>query len=639
MAVTKTTKIIPIILLSAILIGVAFTFESIQYIKPANAQTTGETLFGSTFGCSPGACPTDGEIHRIDLTSGAVTKIIPAPAAPPGSGLKLPEDGAVSPTTGQVYFVEACFRLCDVPMTITGRIVLFNADGTGRTTVLSSTTLQPEGLSFDAAGNLFFNTRSGLDGRVYQIAGGIPGNPPVPVTPVFTTFGEGSLITSKGNLLAVDRDSVGSVAGRVVDFGSSFPTTGSGTTIITGLTDAIGIAEDSAGLIYVVEESIGKIFKYNPDGTGKTLFATGLSDPVFIEFDSKDNLYVAENAAGRVTKIAPDGTKTTIATIANVGGVAIAPLSLAESGGDTGTVCNSTLGQGALIGTMAMPIVVDGDVTIPENASCVIDWAIIHGNVQGEKTPGTVSVRNSIIDDSVQLIGARGNVDISRNEISSNIIVEEQTGGSITVFRNVMPGSDIQVMKNDVDWIRVNRNSLSSGDIQVEENITNEVFGRNSDIGLRVNNNGAQVQNDPDLENPQNILVKKNTVNKGSLDVLNNEVDANIQVEGNVGKLKVRVEDNSFFSDPTEKPGDLKVSENDSEGNIEVIDNGGSNPQHIQVEKNTADVDENLDGGVEVTGNTAEEKIQCKENTPEPISASGNEAPPTDTAGLEGQCA
>ena len=316
---TRTIKIIPIIFLSAILIGVAFTSLSIQDIKPANAQVAGETLFVSTFGCPPpGFCSTDGEIHSIVLTSGVVTKIL--------SGLNLPEDGAVSPTTGQVYFVEACFRLCDVAQTITGKIIRFNADGSGLTTVLSSTTLQPEGLSFDAAGNLFFNTRSGLDGAVYQIAGGNPANAPVAATPIFTTFGEGSLITSKGNLLAVDRVSVGSVAGRVVDFGSSFPTTGSGTTIITGLTNAIGIAEDSAGLIYVAEQSIGKIFKYNPDGTGKTLFATGLGDPIFIEFDSKDNLYVAENSAGQVTKIAPDGTKTIIATIPNVAGLAITQL-------------------------------------------------------------------------------------------------------------------------------------------------------------------------------------------------------------------------------------------------------------------------------------------------------------------------
>jgi len=162
---TKTTKIIPIIFLNAILIGLVFTAVSIQDIKPANAQIAGETLFVSTFDCvlpPPTACLAPSDIFAIDLISGVVT-----PFPLPVGGLQLPEDGAVSPTTGQVYFTENCsLVLCGTDATsglpILGRINLFNTDGSGFTNVLSSDTLKPEGLSFDAAGNLYFNTRAVL---------------------------------------------------------------------------------------------------------------------------------------------------------------------------------------------------------------------------------------------------------------------------------------------------------------------------------------------------------------------------------------------------------------------------------------------------------------------------------------------
>ena len=69
----------------------------------------------------------------------------------------------------------------------------------------------PEGLSFDPAGNLYFNTRErfGTSEGAWRIDGGNPANAAVQVVPPFTVFGEGSDIVlagpHQGALLLVDR--------------------------------------------------------------------------------------------------------------------------------------------------------------------------------------------------------------------------------------------------------------------------------------------------------------------------------------------------------------------------------------------------------------------------------------------------
>jgi outer membrane protein assembly factor BamB len=71
----------------------------------------------------------------------------------------------------------------------------------------------------------------------------------------------------------------------------------------------------SAAALFEADYGSGKIFKFNPDGTGKTAFATGLSGPAVLAFDASGNLFESDYLSGKIFKFNPDGTgKTAFAT-------------------------------------------------------------------------------------------------------------------------------------------------------------------------------------------------------------------------------------------------------------------------------------------------------------------------------------
>jgi len=81
-----------------------------------------------------------------------------------------------------------------------------------------------------------------------------------------------------------------------------------------GLSSPDGLAFSPAGMLYVAEESVGRISRIEVDGS-ITPFTTGLNSPEGITFDDDGNLYVVEDVAGgRLLRIAPDGTPTELAT-------------------------------------------------------------------------------------------------------------------------------------------------------------------------------------------------------------------------------------------------------------------------------------------------------------------------------------
>jgi hypothetical protein len=161
----------------------------------------------------------------------------------------------------------------------------------------------PEGLSFNRMDNLFFNTRSGSNGAVWELPGGI--GPRTQATAVYTGFGEGTAFKCNGNLLAVAR-----AEGRAYEFAPPFSSSNTGTLFASGLVTPFGIAVNSFGEVFVADRGTASIQKFGPTGTPFGAFATGLSGPGFLEFDDADNLYVT--TSGPLYKIAPDGTKTII---------------------------------------------------------------------------------------------------------------------------------------------------------------------------------------------------------------------------------------------------------------------------------------------------------------------------------------
>jgi len=240
----------------------------------------------------------DGTITRVNLTTYSQTVIV--------SGLVAPQDGACN-AAGQLFF----------PETTSGRIVRFERDGSNQATVFTDPALYPEGLSFDVSDNLFFNTAYGVDGAVWTIAGGLPGNPASPATAVFATIGEGTAFDNGGDLLAVDRG-----GSSVTRFSPPFSGGNSGT-LFASVPDGIGIALSAGGDVFVASETDGAILRYDGNGTFLGTLGSGFLGPRYMEFDSAGNLYVSDESAGNLVKITPGGTQTVIAAVSGAHGVAI----------------------------------------------------------------------------------------------------------------------------------------------------------------------------------------------------------------------------------------------------------------------------------------------------------------------------
>jgi sugar lactone lactonase YvrE len=85
------------------------------------------------------------------------------------------------------------------------------------------------------------------------------------------------------------------------------------TVYVTGLASPDGLAFNPDGVLYVAEESGGRVSRVGADGTITPVLA-GLRNPEGIAFDDAGNLYVVEDiGAGRLIKRTPEGMTTTLA--------------------------------------------------------------------------------------------------------------------------------------------------------------------------------------------------------------------------------------------------------------------------------------------------------------------------------------
>jgi sugar lactone lactonase YvrE len=91
-----------------------------------------------------------------------------------------------------------------------------------------------------------------------------------------------------------------------------YTTTGTRSTLESGMKDAWGIAFDSHGNLFAAFDD-QNIYKYAPSGSRST-FATGLHGPHGLAIDAAGNLFVAESGSRSVYKFTPAGVRSTFAS-------------------------------------------------------------------------------------------------------------------------------------------------------------------------------------------------------------------------------------------------------------------------------------------------------------------------------------
>jgi len=267
------------------------------------------------------------QILRIDGTTGATTAIFT------GSPGFRPEDLAIGPDN-KVY-------VCDPS---NNRIIRMDDNGSNVENVYPSglnplDPLRPQGLRFDALGNLYFNTKGSTHSGIWKIAGvaNIPTGFPIPAPVNVLTAaqtgiiggagGEGLAFANNGDLLIVDAKNE-----KVLLSPDLSPAPGFGvpTAIITsGLDDPTGIARDSGnssnpnGRIYVANSASSSgspknIVRCDDDGANCAPFVSfGPNDrPFYFEIALDNTLFVATSDLslqnGKLWRVSTAGVKTLV---------------------------------------------------------------------------------------------------------------------------------------------------------------------------------------------------------------------------------------------------------------------------------------------------------------------------------------
>jgi DNA-binding beta-propeller fold protein YncE len=191
-------------------------------------------------------------------------------------------------------------------------ILKFAPDGTG--SVFADSGLSgPHALAFDASGMLYV-ANAGNDTIVKFTPNG--------VGTVFADAADGLVMPidlafdTRGNLYV--SNIYGGPAGR----GSILKFTPEGVGSVfadSGFQRAYGLAFDRAGYLYVSNVDSDTIKKFAPDGTDLGVFAsTGLNEPLGIMFDRVGNLYAANRGSSTIEKFSSTGSD--LGVFAHTGG-------------------------------------------------------------------------------------------------------------------------------------------------------------------------------------------------------------------------------------------------------------------------------------------------------------------------------
>jgi sugar lactone lactonase YvrE len=190
---------------------------------------------------------------------------------------------------------------------------------------LSATFRHPEGLAFDAAGNLFVADRDNHrirkiapDGAVTTFAGdgqaryregiGIAASFNEPTSLAFDAAG--ALIVCDSHNHRLRKVAPDGTTALVAGSGQEATTDGVGG--LAAFSHPTSLCRDAAGNVYAVEEASGRVRKVAPDGTVTTLPGT-FDFPTGVTVDANGVVYVAEQGGNRISRIAPDGTVSVLA--------------------------------------------------------------------------------------------------------------------------------------------------------------------------------------------------------------------------------------------------------------------------------------------------------------------------------------
>jgi sugar lactone lactonase YvrE len=166
-------------------------------------------------------------------------------------------------------------------------------------TVFSDQTMGVNGLGTDGMGNLYESDFGSRAIRKFTPDGNYT---------VFANLdGPGAAITfdREGNLFIPFQ-----WGGRI----DKFTPDGSQRSIFaTDLPQPVQLIFDSHGEMFAADQKSGCIYKFDPDDSTRTTFATGLNSPVGLVFDSQGILYVADPPANVIYKYTTNGMRTTFA--------------------------------------------------------------------------------------------------------------------------------------------------------------------------------------------------------------------------------------------------------------------------------------------------------------------------------------
>jgi sugar lactone lactonase YvrE len=203
----------------------------------------------------------------------------------------------------------------------TGPGAIFQYTPAGVQGTFVASVVQPRGLAFDCAGNLFvasndFDVNGNSVGSILEVT---PGG----VVSTFTTgfpnnyFLEDIKFDSMGNLfVTANNESDPLVASTIFKVSP-----GGGVSIFGTLPgQGFGLAFDSMGNLFAADASDATIFKFTSAGT-RSVFAGPSAflpnqGPIGLAFNSAGNLFVStsDNTNGQILEFAPNGAETTFAT-------------------------------------------------------------------------------------------------------------------------------------------------------------------------------------------------------------------------------------------------------------------------------------------------------------------------------------
>jgi hypothetical protein len=217
---------------------------------------------------------------------------------------------ATSPADQFTYFVTAQFSAASETVNATAGTfsipVTVSSTVTPTVSTFASGFNDPNGLAFDAAGNLYVaNTQTSILSKVTQAG-------------VVSTFAsgddpEGLAFGAAGNLYVANLGN--STVMEVTPAGVV-------STFASGFSDPFELAFDGAGNLYVSNLGNNTVSKVTPAGVVST-FASGFSGPFGAVFDGAGNLYIANLSNNTVSKVTPTGVVSTFASgLSGPGGLA-----------------------------------------------------------------------------------------------------------------------------------------------------------------------------------------------------------------------------------------------------------------------------------------------------------------------------